>query len=89
MTIQFIIHLMQQAFFTTLLISAPILAFSLVVGLFISVFQAVTQIHDATLTFVPKILAAVVSIVLFGPWILRVLIDFTARLFISLPGFVR
>jgi flagellar biosynthetic protein FliQ len=80
---------MQQAFFTTLLISAPILVFSLVVGLFISVFQAVTQIHDATLTFVPKILAAVVSIVLFGPWILRVLIDFTTRLFISLPGFVR
>lgn len=70
-------------------VSLPFLLFSLVTGLVISIFQAVTQINEMTLTFVPKILAVFVAGAIFGPWILNSLITYIANLFISLPTFAR
>lgn len=70
-------------------VSLPFLLFSLVTGLVISIFQAVTQINEMTLTFVPKILAVFVAGAIFGPWMLNSLITYIANLFISLPTFAR
>ena len=85
MTEDFIVHVFREAFYTLVLISAPTLLVSLVVGLLISVFQAATSIQEATLTFVPKILIMAVVIVLTLPWILDVMISFTVNLFNQIP----
>ncbi|MCD5410125.1 MAG: flagellar biosynthetic protein FliQ, partial [Clostridiales bacterium] len=61
----------------------------LLVGLAVSIFQATTQIQEATLAFIPKIVAILVSIVLFGPWMLSVIIDFTTDLFVNINNFVQ
>lgn len=66
------------------LVGGPALAISLVVGLLISVFQAVTQINEATLTFIPKIVAVGAALVLLGPWMLRSLMDFTADILLNM-----
>ncbi len=71
------------------LISAPTLIAALVVGLVISIFQAATQIQEMTLTFVPKIIAVAVVILLFGPWMLRVMVSFTIQLISAIPGYLR
>jgi len=71
------------------LISAPTLIAALVVGLVISIFQAATQIQEMTLTFVPKIIAVAVVILLFGPWMLRIMVSFTVQLISSIPGYLR
>ncbi|MCD5413649.1 MAG: flagellar biosynthesis protein FliQ [Clostridiales bacterium] len=84
-----VIELGQQAMFTILLLSAPILGIGLMVGLAVSIFQATTQIQEATLAFIPKIVAILVAIVLFGPWMLSVIIDFTTDLFININNFVQ
>jgi flagellar biosynthetic protein FliQ len=89
MTPEHIISLIQDAFWTTFLISAPLLALTLFAGLIISILQAVTQIHEQTLTFIPKILAVVVSLLLFGPWMLNTLVGYASKIFLSLPGMVR
>ncbi len=70
-------------------VSGPILVFSLVIGVMISIFQAITQIQDMTLTFVPKIISVIVAVVIFGPWIFRTMIEFTYRLLYYLPQLVR
>jgi len=75
-----VIALAQGALMTTLMVAAPILVVSLVIGMLISVFQAMTQINEVTLTFVPKILAVFAALALFGPWSMRVLVGFTERL---------
>ena len=75
------IEIFKHALWTAFLVSAPMLLFGLVAGLLISIFQAVTQIHETTLAFVPKILAVVVSLLLFLPWILTTMITFTTQLF--------
>jgi len=80
-----VLELAQKCLTITLMICAPVLGLGLVVGLVVSVFQAATQIQEMTLTFVPKIIAVAAAIVLFGPWMLRSLMDFTTRLFASLP----
>ena len=85
MTEDFIIHVFREAFYTLVLISAPTLLISLVVGLIISIFQAATSIQEATLTFVPKIIVMAAVIVLTLPWILDVLISFTVNLFSQIP----
>lgn len=69
----------------TLMVSAPMLAFGLLVGLVISVLQAVTQIHEMTLTFIPKIVAVAFALLMFLPWMINLLTDFTTRLFESIP----
>jgi len=81
MTQEFVIALGKEALSTALLISAPMLISGLVIGLIISVFQAVTQIHEMTLSFIPKILVVVASLLIFLPWMLNVLITFAVNVF--------
>jgi len=73
-----------RAMWLTLQVSLPILGVSLVVGLLVSIFQAVTQLQEPTLSFIPKILAVVLVIVLAGPWMLNSLLAFTTQLFSSI-----
>lgn len=71
------------------MVSAPVLGIGLVVGLIVSIFQAATQIQEMTLTFVPKILATIAAVVIFGPWMLSSLVNFTTKLLNSLPDMVK
>jgi len=73
----------------TLVLAGPVLLFGLVAGLLVSVFQAMTQINEITLTFIPKIAASIVALLLFGPWMLTRLVAYTTTLFQSLPAYVR
>ncbi|WP_053957424.1 flagellar biosynthesis protein FliQ [Inediibacterium massiliense] len=84
-----IIDLMQEAMLNVILLSAPMLLLGLIVGLAVSVFQATTQIQEQTLAFVPKILSVLVAIVVFGPWILNRIVDYTESLFINLNHFIK
>jgi len=84
-----VIGLGRDAIFVTLVVAAPVLLLSMVVGLVISIFQAVTQIQEPTLTFIPKILISAAAILFFGPFMLAMLTDFTTRVFNSLPALVR
>jgi flagellar biosynthesis protein FliQ len=77
--------LFQKTLWVAVLISAPMLLFGLVAGLIISIFQAVTQIQEMTLTFIPKILAVVLSLFIFLPWMLNQMIRFTTELFARIP----
>ena len=70
-------------------LSMPILLLSLVVGVIVSLFQAVTQIQEQTLTFVPKIIVLVVALVVLGPWMLHTIVGFTSGLFASLPHMIQ
>lgn len=76
------IEIFKQALWTSFLLSAPLLLFGLVAGLLVSIFQAVTQIHEASLSFVPKVGACLVALVIFLPWMMQTLIAFTTRLFL-------
>ena len=89
MSAQNVLDLGSQALQMILLISAPILGISLIVGLVVSIFQAVTSIHEATLTFVPKIVAVFVALMFFLPWMMRTLLFFTTSLLINLPLYGR
>ena len=85
MNTQAVLTIAQQALFVTVLVSAPLLLTALVVGLAVSVFQAATQINEMTLSFIPKLLAMLAALVIGGPWMLQILIDYTRRLLQSLP----
>lgn len=78
----------QQGLYMLLMISAPVLLMVLGVGLLVSIFQAVTQIHEATLAFVPKLIAAVVVFAIAGPWMLTTLVDFLRRTIEAIPSVV-
>ena len=80
------LDLSRQALEVTLMVSAPMLLAGLVVGVLVSLFQAVTQIQEPTLTFIPKILAVSLALLLFLPWMLTTLVQFTRRVFEALPG---
>ena len=88
MTPDMVIKLAEQSIFTIILISAPMLLIALAVGLLVSVFQAMTQIQEQTLAFIPKILAVFISLVVFGPWMLTMLLDYTRNLFQQLPRII-
>ncbi|WP_424765780.1 flagellar biosynthesis protein FliQ [Paenibacillus sp. sgz302251] len=88
MSTDFIIGLAGEAVFVVLKASAPMLVLALVVGLIVSIFQATTQIQEQTLAFVPKIVAVFVSIIVFGPWILNTVIDFTYNLLNNLHNYI-
>ena len=88
MTPQTVLTLTQQALWITALVSAPLLLTALVVGLVVSVFQAATQINEQTLSFIPKLLGVFVAIVVAGPWILQLLVDYTQRMFTNIPMLV-
>ena len=76
----------QEALLTLFMVSAPVLGVVLVVGLLISLFQAVTQINESTLTFIPKLIAAMLVFALAGPWMLNVLIDYIRRTIEAIPA---
>lgn len=88
MTIANVTEIGRQAIETTMLVSAPILGLSLIVGLIVSTFQAMTQINEATLTFVPKVLAVFAATLLFLPWMLGVLISFMTHIITSIPTLI-
>ncbi|AIQ24709.1 MULTISPECIES: flagellar biosynthesis protein FliQ [Paenibacillus] len=88
MSTEFIIGLASQAVYLVLEVSAPMLILGLVVGLIISIFQATTQIQEQTLAFVPKIVAVLLALLLFGPWIITKLIDFTSQILGSLYMYI-
>ena len=85
MTPEFVIHLGKQAIFLMLMISAPMLLSGLLVGLAVSIMQAVTQIHEVTLTFIPKILAVSLALMIALPWMVRKMLDFMAALMTRIP----
>jgi len=85
---EFVLNLAREALTTALLLAAPPLGLSLVVGVGISILQATTQIQEQTLTFVPKIVAVIVGVLLLGSWMLNVLIQFTLNIFTNLSNLV-
>lgn len=80
------LHMMTDMFWTALLVCLPVLGPVLVVGLFISILQVITQVQEMSLTFIPKLLVAGVTLIVFGPWILAKLTQFTTRLWTSIPS---
>lgn len=88
MSSDFVIGLASEAVFTILKSSLPIILSALAVGLMVSVLQATTQIQEQTLAFVPKIIAALVALVFFGPWILSTVLDFTHNILYNLHQFI-
>ena len=88
MTPTTVIDLGRQALELTLLVSAPLLIAALVTGLIISIFQAATQINEQTLSFVPKLIATFITLVLAGPWMITMLTEFIRRLFESIPSMI-
>ncbi|MBV5293137.1 MULTISPECIES: flagellar biosynthesis protein FliQ [Curvibacter] len=82
---QMVLTIGREAMELMLLVSLPILLVVMVVGLVVSVFQAITQIHETTLTFVPKLLAAVAVFLVGGPWMLTTLVDYLRRMIESIP----
>ena len=89
MTENLVLGLARQAVELTLLVSLPMLAAGLVVGLIISIFQAVTQIQEMTLTFVPKIVAVLVALLLSFPWIMHKMMAFTIQIIEGIPGYLK
>lgn len=83
-----IMSILKDAIYTGLLVAAPILVVSIIVGLTISIFQATTQIQEQTLTFVPKIIAAAVVGLIAGPWMLHTVASFTQRIFEQIVNIV-
>lgn len=88
MTPDTIVNLGQQAITVTVQLTAPILLATLLVGLIIAMFQAATQINEMTLTFVPKLIVMALVMLLAGPWMLRLLIDYTRNLVRSIPNLI-
>jgi len=83
------LSLAGEALMTALMVSAPILLVSLVIGVVISIFQAMTQVNEVTMTFVPKILGVFAVSAVFGPWMVGTMVNYTTRLFATLPLLVR
>ena len=88
MTPQTVMELARQGLEVTLLVSAPLLLTALVTGLIISIFQAATQINEATLSFVPKMVGAVAVLAIAGPWMLTTLVEYLQRTLQSIPSAV-
>jgi flagellar biosynthesis protein FliQ len=88
MTPENVMDLAHKTLMVTSLISAPLLIIALITGLVIGMLQAATQINESTLSFIPKLLMLVLTLFAAGPWILRVLIDFTRDLYASIPAMI-
>jgi len=80
-----VVSIGREALTVTLMVAGPMLAFGLIIGLVISIFQAVTQINEMTLTFIPKILAVALALVVFLPWMINMLTDFTRHMYALIP----
>jgi flagellar biosynthesis protein FliQ len=89
MTAEFIVGIMAETIKVTLLISAPALLVGLVIGVGVSLFQAVTQIQEMTLVFVPKIVGVMITVVIVLPWMINLLVSFTHNLITNIPMYIR
>lgn len=83
-----VIQMAQEALRMVLLISAPMLGLGLLVGLAVSVFQATTSIQEQTLAFIPKIVAVFIAILIFGPWMLRLMVEYVTNVLVNLPYYI-
>lgn len=88
MTEEYVITLGKQALTLTLFLAAPMLISGLFIGLVIGILQAVTQVHEMTITFVPKIVFVLISLMLALPWLMNMIIDFTTQLFQNIPNII-
>jgi flagellar biosynthetic protein FliQ len=88
MTPESVMTMGRQAMEITLLVSAPLLFVALVIGLVVSIFQAATQINEATLSFIPKLVGVFVALVIAGPWMLSVMLDYMRQVFTGIPNMV-
>jgi flagellar biosynthetic protein FliQ len=88
MTPEFVTTIGQQAMWVTMLIAAPLLLSALVVGLLVGMFQAATQINEMTLSFIPKLLVMVGALVVAGPWMLGVIVNYTRTLIEQIPALI-
>lgn len=89
MTPEFISSYFMEAIRTAIMLAAPMLTVGLLVGILVSIFQAATQINEMTLVFVPKMLGVAIALLIFFPWMLRVITDFSQNLFMNLPMYLR
>lgn len=89
MTTAFVVGIMAEAIKVTLFMAAPVLIVALVVGVAISLFQAVTQVQEMTLAYVPKIVAVLVALVAALPWMINLLLNFTSNLFSNIPNYIK
>jgi flagellar biosynthetic protein FliQ len=89
MTTEFVVHLFQEAFYTAMLVSAPVLIVSLGVGLVISIMQAATSIQEFTLSFVPKLIAIAAALVVALPWMIETMLTYTRNLIQQIPSLIR
>lgn len=83
-----VIDLSQQALYIISMLAAPLLISALLIGLLIGMFQAATQINEMTLSFIPKLLVLVVAIMVAGPWMLDLIVNYTRNLYLSIPGLI-
>ncbi|MDQ0230520.1 flagellar biosynthesis protein FliQ [Metabacillus malikii] len=88
MSSEFVISLAEKAVYTVLIICGPLLLLALVIGLVVSIFQATTQIQEQTLAFIPKIVAVLLGLIFFGPWMLTTLVSYAQDIFGNLNRFV-
>ncbi|MDN4057337.1 flagellar biosynthesis protein FliQ [Massilia sp. YIM B02769] len=88
MTPESVMTLGKQAMEITLLVSAPLLLVALIIGLIVSIFQAATQINEATLSFIPKLVGVFIALVVAGPWMLSVMLDYMRQVFTGIPNMV-
>lgn len=89
MTVELVVGLMAETIKVTLLVAAPVLIVGLVVGVLVSLLQAVTQVQEITLVFVPKIVACLVTLVATLPWVINLMMSFTINLFQNIPSYIR
>ncbi|WP_042223759.1 flagellar biosynthesis protein FliQ [Oceanobacillus manasiensis] len=88
MSSEFVLGLAEKGVYTIILVTGPLLILALAVGLLVSIFQATTQIQEQTLAFIPKIVAVLVGLIFFGPWMLTEMVKFTADIFQNINQFV-
>jgi len=88
MTPESVMTMGRTAMEVTLMVAAPLLLVALIIGLIVSIFQAATQINEATLSFIPKLVGVFVALVVAGPWMLSVMLDYMRQVFTGLPGLI-
>ena len=88
MTPESVMTMGRTAMEVTLMVSAPLLLVALIIGLIVSIFQAATQINEATLSFIPKLVGIFVALIVAGPWMLSVMLDYMRQVFTGIPGLI-
>lgn len=88
MTPESVLTMGRQAIEVTLMVAAPMLLLALIIGLIVSIFQAATQINEQTLSFIPKLIGVLVALVIAGPWMLSIMLDYMRQMFTNIPLFV-